>query len=90
LERFSKMKDINGAELRTGDTASLLCEILDITEHGVAVRVLNSTQDLLVGCKHDEVLGGLVADSELTLFERLPVPASPEPEAVEITAWPME
>jgi hypothetical protein len=33
---------------------------------GVRVRVMNSDLEILVGIKHDEVLGGWVADSELT------------------------
>lgn len=68
------MLDINGQELRVGACGLLLCEILDITPDGVHVRVMNSTEELLVGVKHDEVLGGLVADSELTAF----LPDAPE------------
>jgi hypothetical protein len=30
--------------------------------------VMNSEMELGVGAKHDEVLGGMVADSELTAF----------------------
>jgi hypothetical protein len=61
--------DINSRELKAGDTAQLLCEILDVREPGVLVRVLNSEVQLLIGAKRDEALGGLVADPELTLFE---------------------
>jgi hypothetical protein len=63
------MKDINGGELREGGLAMLLCEVLAIDGDGVRVRVLNSELEILVGIKHDEALGGLVADSELTAFE---------------------
>ena len=63
------MLDINGAALAEGDTAQLLCEIRQITGDGIVVRVMNSEMELLIGAKHDEVLGGMVADSELTLFE---------------------
>jgi hypothetical protein len=69
------MKDINGGEFREGGMAMLLCEVVAIEESGVRVRVMNSTEELLVGAKHDEVLGGLVADSELTAFD----PPAPQP-----------
>jgi hypothetical protein len=62
------VKDINGEELRTGAPALLLCEILSIEQHQVIVRIMNSDTELAVGTKYDEVLGGLVADSELTAF----------------------
>jgi len=63
------MLDINGQELRAGEPAQLLCEVVEITKAGIRVRVMNSTMELLVGASQDEVLGGLVADSELTAFE---------------------
>jgi hypothetical protein len=63
------MLDINGQALHEGDTAQLLCEVTDISDRGVLVRVMNSELELMVDAKHDEVLGGLVAGSELTLFE---------------------
>jgi hypothetical protein len=63
------VKDINGGELRQGGIAMLLCEVLAIDESGVRVRVMNSELEILVGVKHDEVLSGAVADSELTAFE---------------------
>jgi hypothetical protein len=65
------MLDINGQPLRERDTAMLLCEIIEISEDGVRVRIMNSDLEMVVGVKRDEVLGGreLVADSELTLFE---------------------
>jgi hypothetical protein len=62
--------DINGQELREGAAASLLCEIVAIEPEGIRVRVMNSDMELLVGTHHDEVLGGLVADSELTAQPR--------------------
>ena len=65
------MKDINGGEIREGGMAMLLCEVLAIDDAGVRVRVMNSELEILVGVKHDEVLGGAVADSELTAFEPL-------------------
>lgn len=63
------MKDINGGELREGGMAMLLCEVLATNEDHVHVRVMNSDLEITVGVKYDEVLGGLVADSELTAFE---------------------
>ena len=70
------MLDVNGQELREAGNASLLCEILSISETGVHVRILNSDMELWIGCKYDEVLGGMVADSELTAFVEDPfVPA---------------
>jgi hypothetical protein len=63
------MKDINGQELREGGAAMLLCEILSIDQDHIVLRVMNSDLEIAVGAKHDEVLGGLVADSELTAFE---------------------
>jgi hypothetical protein len=64
--------DVNGGQLREGGMAMLLCEVLAIENDGVRVRVMNSELEILVGTKHDEVFGGLVADSELTAFEPLP------------------
>ena len=64
------MKDINGGELRAGGAAMLLCEVLAIDDaEGVRLRVMNSDLEILVRAKHDEVLGGFVADSELTAFD---------------------
>ena len=63
------MLDINGQPLSTGDPVQLLCEVVSIDpEEGVRVRILNSEMELVVGCKHDEALGGWVADSELSKF----------------------
>lgn len=73
------MLDINGQELREDGAALLLCEILEITNEGVRVRILNSDIELFVGAKHDEVLGGLVADSELTAFLENSTDPAPEP-----------
>jgi hypothetical protein len=64
-----KLLDINGQELREGGLALLLCEIVGIEGGQVRIRVMNSEMELAVGSKHDEVLGGQVADSELTAFE---------------------
>jgi len=48
----------------------LLCEVLAIDDaEGVRLRVMNSDLEILVRAKHDEVLGGFVADSELTAFD---------------------
>jgi hypothetical protein len=65
------MKDVNGGELREGGMAMLLCEVMTIDEPGgVLVRVMNSPElEIYVGAKHDEVLGGWIADSELTAFD---------------------
>jgi hypothetical protein len=61
--------DINGGELRAGGAVMLLCEVLEVGNEGVRVRVMNSDLEILIGAKFDEVLGGAVADSELTAFE---------------------
>jgi hypothetical protein len=63
------VRDINGNELREGAAASLLCEIVAIEPEGIRVRVMNSELELQIGTHQDEVLGGDVADSELTAFE---------------------
>lgn len=62
------MLDINGQEIREGGLAMLLCEVLEIDPTGVRIRIMNSDLEMVVGAKHDEVLGGMVADSELTAF----------------------
>jgi hypothetical protein len=82
--------DINGGELREGGLAQLLCEVVAIGDDGVRLRVLNSDMDLYVGAKHDEVLGGLVADSELTAFVEAPptpAPAQSDADGVAISAF---
>lgn len=66
------MLDINGQELRQGGLASLLCEVLEVEADHVRIRVMNSDMEMAVGAKHDEVLGGMVADSELTAFMEEP------------------
>lgn len=73
------MLDINGQEIRAGGHALLLCEVIEVDDDQVRIRVMNSEMELAVGCHHDEVLGGLVADSELTAFVR-PEPRAPSPE----------
>ena len=75
--------DINGQELREGDPASLLCQVVSIEPEGLAVRIMNSEMVLQVGVRQDEALGGLVADSELTKFmeiERTAPPAETDSE----------
>jgi hypothetical protein len=86
------MKDINGQELREGGSAQLLCEILSIEDGQIVLRVMNSDTTLAVGTKHDEVLGGLVADSELTAFDEVPsfIIPSLDNQADGLKAWPME
>lgn len=74
------MKDINGGEFREAGMAMLLCEVVEILDAGVRVRIMNSQQELFVSAKRDEVLGGLVADSELTAFNPDDVPADPDPD----------
>jgi hypothetical protein len=75
------MLDINGQELVEGGMAMLLCEILEIEPGQVRIRIMNSDMELAVGAKQDEVLGGMVADSELTAFVEQPrVMARSEPE----------
>jgi hypothetical protein len=80
--------DINGQPLRQGRDALLLCEILDITERGVHLRVRNSTEEMLVSITHDEVLGGLVAGSELTAFLETENESKPDPRADEVSSAP--
>ena len=64
------MLDINGREVVPKQIAQLLCEVLSADpDEGVAVRILNSETELVVGCKHDEALGGVVADSEFAVFD---------------------
>ena len=75
------MLDINGSPLLPGRAASLLCEILAVEDDHVRVRVMNSELEIAVGAKHDEVLGGLVADSELTAFEEQLSAVSTQPSA---------
>lgn len=89
------MLDINGGELREGGAAMLLCEVVAIEEGQVRVRVMNSELEILVGTKHDEVLGGMVADSELTAFEPpqtagCQLPADPDDHADEVKRCRME
>jgi hypothetical protein len=60
------MLDINGQAIVEGGAALLLCEVLEIQPGCIRLRVMNSEMELAVGAKHDEVLGGMVADSELT------------------------
>ena len=69
------MYDINGQPIAEGDTVQLLCKVVSADpREGVRVRVMNSEMELVVGCKHDEALGGCIADSELAKFvEVLPV-----------------
>lgn len=76
-----KMLDINGNEVREGAAAMLLCEVVAIEPAGVRIRIMNSEMELGVGAKHDEVLGGLVADSELTAFLEEPAPSKAQTEA---------
>jgi len=66
------MLDINGQELREGDLAKLLCEVVSVEEKGIAVRILNSDMTLFVDFNKDEALGGDVASSELTRFVEMP------------------
>ncbi len=64
-----RILDINGGELREGAAVQLLCEIVAFEPEGIRIRVMNSDHELLVGTHDDEVLGGLIADSELTALE---------------------
>ena len=75
------MLDINGQELRQGGLASLLCQVLEVEADHVRIRVMNSDMEMAVGAKHDEVLGGMVADSELTAFVEEPPPLSRDDQA---------
>ena len=70
------MLDINGQQLHEGGMALLLCEVLEIESGaGIRIRIMNSETEMLVGAKYDEVLGGEVADSELTAFSAEDAPA---------------
>lgn len=62
------MLDINGQELRERDFAQLLCEVIEIRDDAIRIRILNSDQELDVSTTNDEVLG-LHASPELTRFE---------------------
>lgn len=89
------MLDINGGELRTGGMAMLLCEVVDVDNDHVRVRVMNSELEIDVGVKRDEVLGGLVVDSELTAFDPTMDPgavvaAGDDDQADGVKTWPME
>jgi hypothetical protein len=84
------LKDINGQELREGAPAMLLCEILSIDDDLVVLRVMNSDLNVAVGAKYDEVLGGLVADSELTAFDVVTSAPSADDQADEVKRCPME
>ena len=68
------MLDINGQQFRKGGMALLLCEVVDIETNQLRIRIMNSEMELAVEAKHDEVLGGMVADSELTVFVEVPEP----------------
>jgi hypothetical protein len=64
------MLDINGREVEEGRLGKLLCEVLSADpDEGLRVRILNSEIELLIGCKQDEALGGLIADSEFAMLE---------------------
>jgi hypothetical protein len=73
------MRDINGGEFREGGLAMLLCQVVEIGDGHIRVRIMNSHEELAVGASYDEVLGGLVADSELTAFEPLGGDRPPDP-----------
>jgi len=84
------MLDINGQELNEKDLVSVLCEVVEIEDSGVRVRILNSEQELMVSSFQDEVLGGLVVSSELTKFNG-PRPAETVNEDSDgVKRWPME
>jgi hypothetical protein len=81
------MFDINGQPLAAGDPVQLLCEVVSVDQaEGVRVRILNSEMELVVGCKHDEALGGWVADSELAKFVERALEAAQGIPAVENNA----
>lgn len=89
-----KVLDINGQEIREGGLAMLLCEVIEIEPAGIRIRVMNSEMELGVGLKRDEVLGGMVADSELTAFVEIStdsaltrVQAQPESDGVAISGF---
>lgn len=89
-----KALDINGQEIREGGLALLLCEVVEIEPTVVRVRIMNSEIELGVGTKRDEVLGGQVADSELTAFVEIStdsalnrVQAQPEADGVAISRF---
>lgn len=86
------MKDVNGGEFREGGYAQLLCEVIDIERDHIRLRVVNSTHELAVGARHDEVFDGLVADSELTAFDLTMAPraAVSDDQADGVKMWPME
>lgn len=74
------MFDINGQEIVEGAAGSLLCEVVSVDpDEGIRVRLLNSELELLIGCRRDEALGGLVADSEFAVL--MPICNKPAAEA---------
>jgi hypothetical protein len=75
------MLDINGKKIEQGGLVLLLCEVIAIELAGVRIRVMNSETDLYVGANHDEVLGGMIVDSELTAFAEADAPNRVQSEA---------
>jgi hypothetical protein len=64
------MLDINGREINEGCLGKVLVEVVSVDPaEGVHIRILNSEIELLIGCKQDEALGGLVADAEFAMLE---------------------
>jgi len=86
-----KVLDINGQEISKGGMVLLLCEVLDLEPGCVRIRVMNSEMQLGVGTHHDEVLGGTVADSELTAFfpdqNQDQQPGGPESDGVAVSRF---
>lgn len=75
------MFDINGQEIFEGAAGQLLCEVVSVDpDEGVKVRLLNSELELLIGCRQDEALGGLVADSEFAMLDKTAAEASTTPQ----------
>jgi hypothetical protein len=92
------MLDINGQELSEHDLVQLLCQIVEVREDAVRIRILNSEQELEVTASHDEVLG-LHTSPELSKFDgddktiekcfaRDILPDDSQADGIK--AWPME
>lgn len=62
------MRDLNGEEIKQGDLATLLCEVIGVEPNGVVVRICNSTIQLLIDAKPGEPHSELVASEELAKY----------------------
>lgn len=59
------MKDKGGHEIKIGEVAALLCQVVAIEQEGVVVKICNSSMQLLVTAKPDDLGNDRVASAEL-------------------------